>query len=70
MPRKSNSCGDFPIRLENEPSAGVRAAFFDGVCRDVGMSGCRIAAVRRLDCGEEAVRGVSGSGDAKERAGR
>lgn len=56
--------------MENEPSAGVRAAFFDGVCRDVGMSGCRIAAVRRLDCGEEAVRGVSGSGDAKERAGR
>lgn len=28
LPRKSNSRGNFPIRLENGPSAGVRTGFF------------------------------------------
>ena len=49
LPRKSNPRGNFPIRLENGPSAGVRTAFFDGVCRDVGMSdsGGAAAGLRR-----------------------
>ena len=68
--RKSNSRGNFPIRLENGPSAGVRAAFFDGVCRDVGQRRCggRTAARRRCGVFPETVMRKSGRGDENEKA--
>lgn len=70
LPRKSNSCGNFPIRLENGPSAGVRAAFFDGVCRDVGQRRCGGWTAARRRCGvfPEAVMRKSGRGDENEKA--
>ena len=57
----------FPDTVGERAVRRCAGGFFDGVCRDVGMSDSSGAAAG--PAGEEAVRGVSGSGDAKSGRG-